>query len=662
MAIPDSALAPGAAAVGSTALGSPGLPELDFAQIRALLDSSLSRMAYMDRSRRHRYVNQEYAAFMGVRPQDLIGRTVAEVIGPDASDSTQPMAERALAGETVRWEGWLNYANGVRSYVDRVYRPVMGAHRVVVGYFVIVRDLTALKQREEELARRTETLEAILAHMAEGVNIVSTDGRVVLANDGFLAMYGFPARFGTSGTPLAAFVRHRLLSGGHYASEDRTEALDTLVAKRVAALLAVGEETFEESHANGRIVEVRRRRLPDGGLISTYTDITARANAEAEVRSQRDKLRHAERLSALGSLLAGVAHELNNPLSIVVAHASLLEEEAGPTAARAQKIRNAAERCARIVSTFLDMARRRPARVASVKLAQCVGSALDLVGYSMRTGAIEVSVNLPETLPPLWADADQVVQVLLNLLSNAQHALAEAPSPRRIALVAEAEAALPDGPAGAVVALRVADNGPGIPDALRARVFDPFFTTKPDGKGTGVGLSLCRSIVAAHGGSITVEDTPGGGCTVVLRLPVATEAAAPQAAPAAALPVAANRTALVIDDEAAVAEAVGEILATDGFAVTVVREGRLALEQLGERDFDVVFCDLRMPPPDGPAILRWLRQHKPRLADRLVFITGDALGVQADALLATTGRPMVEKPFAPATVREAARAILARAI
>jgi PAS domain S-box-containing protein len=657
MAMPEPLLgvtanASGAAAIGSAALGSPGLPELDFAQIRALLDSSLSRMAYLDRSRRHRYVNQEYASFMGARPQDLIGRSVADVIGQDAADATAPLAERALDGETVRWEGWLQYSNGVRSYVERVYRPVLGAHRVIVGYFVIARDLTALKQREEELARRTETLEAILAHMAEGVNIVSPDGRIVLANDGFLSMYGFPARFGTPGTPLSAFVRHRLLSGGHYGNEDRSQAMETLIANRVQTLLAVGEETFEETHPTGRIIEVRRRRLPDGGLISTYTDITARAEAEAEVRSQRDKLRHAERLSALGSLLAGVAHELNNPLSIVVAHASLLEEEAGPSAARAQKIRNAAERCARIVSTFLDMARRRPARVAAVALSDAVSAALDLVGYSMRTANIEVQVAVPETLPPLWADADQIVQVLLNLLSNAQHALAEREPPRRITLKAEAERGM--------VVLRVADNGPGIPDAVRGRVFDPFFTTKPDGKGTGVGLSLCRSIVAAHGGSIAVEDTPGGGCTVVVGLPIAKDAPVSGPTSRTEAPATAGRSALVIDDEPAVAEAVGEILTSDGFHVEVAREGRMALERLAARDFDVVFCDLRMPDPDGPAILRWLRQNKPRLAERLVFITGDSLGVQADALLAATGRPMIEKPFAPVQVREAARGMLRR--
>jgi two-component system NtrC family sensor kinase len=210
------------------------------------------------------------------------------------------------------------------------------------------------------------------------------------------------------------------------------------------------------------------------------------------------------------------------------------------------------------------------------------------------------------------------------------------------------------------VRVTVTDTGPGIPEEARARVFDPFFTTKPEGRGTGVGLSLCRSIVAAHGGAIVADSAPGGGCAIEVRLPAATGAAAQaigtELAGAAAM---AGRHALVVDDEPAVGEAIAEILASDGFGVEAVQDGRTAMQRLASRDFDVVFCDLRMPDPDGPAILRWLRQARPALAERLVFVTGDRLGIEADALLAGTGRPVIEKPFQPALVRRTARAVLA---
>ncbi len=642
------------------------LPELDMQQLRAVLDTSLARLAYLDRTRRHRYVNPEYAAFFGQRPEELLGRSVAEVLGEEAASVTEPLARRTLAGEAVRWEGWITYRGRGRIYDERAYRPVHGhaagadraGPRPVIGYFVVARDLTVLKLREEELARRTATLEAILSHMAEGVSIVSADGRVLLANEGFLAMYGYPADFSRPGRPLEEFVRYRLSQGRTCDDEDLGEGIEVLVAKRLARLRSMGDETAEEPLPGGRIIEVRRRRLPDASLLSTYTDITARHRAEAELRDQREKLRQAERLSALGSLLAGVAHELNNPLSIVVAHASLLEEEAaGPQALRAQKIRVAAERCARIVSTFLDMARRRPARAAAVDVADLVVQALDLVGYGLRAAGIEVRIDLPASLPPVWADADQMVQVFLNLLGNAQHAMTDwrdAPPGHRRQLVISGSADQ------ASVRISIADNGPGIPEDARARVFDPFFTTKPEGKGTGVGLSLCRTIVAAHGGVIAAEATPGGGCTMLLRLPVASARAVSTAAPEAASSAAmAGRHALVVDDEPAVAEAIAEILAADGFGVEAVQDGRTAMQHMATRDFDVIFCDLRMPDPDGMAILRWLRAGRPHLAERLVFVTGDRLGVEGEELFASTGRPMIEKPFQPALVRRTARAVLA---
>ncbi|MCC7280881.1 MAG: PAS-domain containing protein [Acetobacteraceae bacterium] len=644
------------------------LPELDATQLRALLDHSLARIAYLDRDRRHRYTNPEYAAFVGATPKELIGRSVADVLGAEAAATTEAPAMRALAGESLRWAGWLLYRGRGRVYEERAYHPIYGlacckpdgARSEIVGYFVVVRDLTELKTREEELGQRSGTLEAILTHMAEGVNIVSPDGRVVLANEGFLQMYGFSARLGRSGTPLVEFVQERLARGDSYPHENPDEAIEALTQKRLAELLAVGDETFEEQRPGGRIIEVRRRRLPDRSLISTYTDVTLRHRAEAELHNQRDALREAERLAALGSLLAGVAHELNNPLSIVVAHASLLEEEAaGPQSVRAQKIRSAAERCARIVSTFLDMARRRPARTESVALADVLAQALDLVGYGLRAAGIDVKLSVPDSLPPIWADPDQMVQVFLNLIGNAQQAMADwqaAPPGRqkRLTITGTAD--------GSGVRVLVADTGPGIPDDARGRIFDPFFTTKPEGKGTGVGLPLCRSIIVAHRGSITAEDTPGGGCTMVLRLPTASTAAAGAAAPDSAGGAAmAGRQALVIDDEPAVGEAIAEILAADGFAVEVVQDGRTAMQRLSGRDFDVIFCDLRMPDPDGPSILGWLRSARPRQAERLVFVTGDRLGVETESLLAATGRPVVEKPFQPALVRRTARAVLAAA-
>jgi two-component system NtrC family sensor kinase len=623
---------------------------------RSVLDRTLARIAFLDRDRVHRYVNPEYASFIGLPIDAVIGRSIPDVLGEAAAKQLKPLGERALAGETVRWLGWLEYPGERRRYVERVYHPVPGPDGEICGYFTIVRDLTDLKRREEELARRTTQLEAILGHIAEGVNIVDAKGRVVLANEGFLRMYGYPAELAVPGTPLAEFVRYRLGQGAYYAHEDPAGDREALIADRVAALMSTGNETIEEHRPDGRTFEVRRRRLPDGGLLSTYTDVTAVRDAERELRAQREAMRQSERLSALGSLLAGVAHELNNPLSIVVAHATLLEDMAGSDpalVARTQKIRSAADRCARIVQTFLGLARRRPPERKPLRIAEVVDAAFDLVGYTLRSAGVTITRDLPADLPRISADGDQLVQVMINLLTNAHQALLARAHPRLLSIVGQA------GEDGGIV-LTVADNGSGVPAAVRERVFDPFFTTKPEGAGTGVGLSLCRSIVTAHGGAIALEETPGGGATIRIVLPpgrLVAEAAADHAE-RPALVTRRLLSALVVDDEPEVGAVLAEILRADGMLVDTASDGAGAQAMLADREVDLILTDLRMPGVDGMALHRWLGETRPELVGRVVFVTGDRISTAIDIALRETGRPVLAKPFTPADVRRVVREVM----
>jgi signal transduction histidine kinase len=302
-----------------------------------------------------------------------------------------------------------------------------------------------------------------------------------------------------------------------YAHEDANRRFEDLVVTRVAQIMTAPVGRFEETRPDGRLIEVRRERLPDGTLVNTYVDITARREAERARRASRDALRRNERLSAIASLLAGVAHEINNPLAVVAAQSLLLAEEAEgtPLADRAEKVRLAAERCGRIVASLLASARQKPPRRDPIDLAQAVETGLDLTGEPAQAQGIEVTVDLVRDLPPLRGDADQIAHLVGNLVGNARAALTtldDASHPRRIAVTLTRD--------GKEAVLRVTDTGPGVPEALRERVFDPFFTTKPDGEGTGVGLALCRTIAKAHGGSISVREAEGGGADFVVRLPV----------------------------------------------------------------------------------------------------------------------------------------------
>ena len=224
----------------------------------------------------------------------------------------------------------------------------------------------------------------------------------------------------------------------------------------------------------------------------------------------------AQQLGAIATLLAGVAHGLNNPLSVVAAQATLLAEEATgtPLAERAEKVSLAARRCGRIVASMLASARRRPPQRIPVDLRAVVGNAKELLAHRLQASTVEVTVRLPKRQPRLLADPDQLVHLLANLLGNAVAVLRD--RPRRAASPSPAAAA-------GMLELRVADNGPGIPEELRQRVFDPFFTTRPAGSGTGIGLALCRTIAHDHAGTIEAEETPAAarrwwcGCRSPLR-------------------------------------------------------------------------------------------------------------------------------------------------
>lgn len=385
-------------------------------------------------------------------------------------------------------------------------------------------------------------------------------------------------------------------------------------------------------------------------------ELAERERAEQEIARQREALHQSEKLNALGSLLAGVAHELNNPLLVVVGRAIMLEGEVAAPELRAkvQKIRQAAERGARIVKTFLAIARQQPPAHQPVALNGLLEAAVELMGYGLRAADIATTLDLDPALPELAADADQLTQVFTNLIANAQQALVEVAPPRRLHIATRLTQA------GGTVRISFTDNGPGVPEAVRSRIFEPFYTSKPVGAGTGIGLSFSYGVIAAHGGRIALESPRAGGARFVVILPLAP--AAPAAAPAAS-PERVGvepRSILIVDDERDIAEMLCELLAAAGHRVDLAASGHQALRRLARRSYDAVLSDLKMPDLDGPGLYRRLQQSHPHLLERVVFISGDTLGMGASDFLAQTGRPLLEKPFVPAEVLRVVERIVNR--
>jgi PAS domain S-box-containing protein len=466
------------------------------------------------------------------------------------------------------------------------------------------------------------------------------DGRIVHASRAFAELFGLPLE-GLAGRDVAGF----------YA--DPTER------RRLLA------ELREHGAVRGFLLDQRR---PDGSVfptaltsrviefqgtpavISAVLDLTEQKRQEAEIARQREALHQSEKLNALGSLLASVAHELNNPLSVVVGYATMLRDQAPdePTRERAVRVQAAAERCARIVRTFLAMARRKPEVFGPVDVNEVVEGALEVAGYGLRTADVEVTLDLAPDLAPVEGDADQLTLVLMNLVVNAQHALQSCPPPRRVEITTRQ--------ADARVRIEVADNGPGIPAGILARIFEPFFTTKPQGVGTGIGLSVCQGIVGAHRGEITALSPPGGGTVFAISLPAAAAVSRPPPAPRE--PDAVRGRILVVEDEVEIAQMVAEVLGRDGHRIVTAGSGREALARLDGGSFDLILSDLRMPDLDGPGLYRKLSVDAPALARRIVFFTGDVLAPDTVKFLDEAGLPVLEKPIDPYDLRLKVRSVL----
>lgn len=377
-----------------------------------------------------------------------------------------------------------------------------------------------------------------------------------------------------------------------------------------------------------------------GDLSQAFDQMTAKIQQAQDAAIRREKL------AALGQLLSGTAHELNNPLAAILMNAQLLESEDLPGSLReiAHTIGTESRRAAKIVGNLLSFARPRPPERRSVSLNDAVRKAVDFHRYEMTIEGIDLVEDYDEDLPTVFCDPDQIQQVALNLVSNARHVLAG----RR-----NARLALTTRRVGDHAHIVIEDTGPGIPPESRKHIFDPFFTTRPDRGGTGLGLFIVHQIVKEHGGEIDVAGEFGHGTRFTVRLPLGPAQPPEPPTPPAGVPKRASPSVLLVDDEQAIATSAASYLARLGYRVRAVASGREAWNILQQENFDVIVADLRLPDLPGDALYDMLRKSRPHLARRTLFMTGDTVSEEARSALAETRRPVLEKPFNLERLREA---------
>ncbi|MBM3776981.1 MAG: response regulator [Acidimicrobiia bacterium] len=469
------------------------------------------------------------------------------------------------------------------------------------------------------------------------------DGTVVAMNPAVAQLFGAPAqarlhplapeRFGD---PAARKVLLDRLRAGE-------EVADHLVRMRTidgAPLWVEVTATAMPSRRRG-VIAVR----------ALLRDVSDRRRRDDQSRALHQQLLQADKMAALGHTVSGVAHELNNPLATILSWAERLSERPLPPGSRegVRVILAEAERAARIVRNLLTLARKRQSTRAMVDVNEIIRHTLALRADDQQALGVVTVQDLAEGLPPLLADGHQIQQVLLNLVINAEQAMRAAHGGGRLLVRTSFDRERHR------VVLAVDDDGPGIPEEVRARIFDPFFTTKAVGEGTGLGLSVAYALVQEHGGRIDVGSAPGGGAAFRVALPVSTPLATPPPRPVTTPPRGElrGRSVLVVEDERPLAAAVLEALGDAGLTVTYAEDGAQALARLAERRFDLVICDLKMPRADGQAVYRALQALDP--PPPAIFVTGEIAGGDAERFLHETRARWLAKPFRLAELLQAVR-------
>jgi two-component system NtrC family sensor kinase len=477
----------------------------------------------------------------------------------------------------------------------------------------------------------------------EGVFIGSVDGTdaegdgVIAANPYLKAIFGYAA--GTPEARVAPFAPDRFADPAA-----RTEFLARLRSEG-----AVGAYLLRMRRLDGSPVWVevtaRAERVDSRLLVEALVrDVSRRKKLDDESRDLYQQLLQAEKMAALGQTISGVAHELNNPLATILSWAErLAEKPLDPPARRGiDVILGEAERAARIVRNLLTFARKRQSTRTMIDLNQVVTDTLALRAYEHRLTNISVDTALASGLPHVFCDAHQIQQVLLNLVINAEQAMLSIHG--RGSLVVRTWHNRDDD----AVVIEVDDDGPGVPVDVQTKIFDPFFTTKEVGKGTGLGLTVAYAIVQEHGGHIRVESRPGRGASFVVELPVTGGVDAimrPVRRSAPAMDAVRGAAVLVVEDERALAAAVCDALRDAGLVVDHASDGEDALARIQQKRYDAIVCDLKMPRVDGITLYRAIAAAMPALARRVIFVTGDVVGADAERFLEESGCRWLAKPF-----------------
>jgi PAS domain S-box-containing protein len=601
--------------------------------------------------------NERLCNITGYTREELLGKSARILYGTDEDFEYvgrvkyAQISERNTGTVETRWQR----KDGTMIDVLLSSTPI-DSNDLSMGVTFTALDITSRKQVERDLRESEAQYRSLFKNNHSVMLLIDPEtGNIVDANPAAVSFYGWS---------YEELTRKKITDINRLTEEEVFDVMEKVKMEQRKHLyfrhfLDSGEIRDVEIYSGP--IKVHGREL----LYSIVHDITARKKAEEEKAALESQLLHAQKMESIGTLSGGIAHDFNNLLGIILGNAELAMDdmpEWHPAKSNFNEIRTASLRARDVVKQLLSFSRKTDPKQRSVKLVQIVEDALKFLRSSTPT-SIEIHQRIPnDTDDTIFADSTQINQVLINLFTNAAHAMEDTGGVitigiENIDLDQISATVYPDLPPGSYVKLTVSDTGTGIDHEIKDRIFDPYFTTKEVGKGTGIGLSVVHGIVKSHNGAIFVDSNFGEGTNFSILFPVAEEAAVTETEPANKFPTG-NEKILIVDDEESMVDIGRRRLERLGYQVEVRTNPIDALElfRTNPDQFDLVITDMTMPRITGDKLVKDILKIRPDMPT--ILCTGFSERIDEEKAKEIGIRGYIEKPFDQGTLSRIVRTVL----
>jgi len=586
-----------------------------------LLDFLSDGVLTTDADDRITYANPAAADIFGRDRGSLVGEKLLSLFARDSSDAVVFGQSAARDGLTQCFDALV----AGRDCTVSIGAAPLNGPAGPVGTILTLRDVSDMRRAHQEVARSEARYRHLFEDASDAIMTFDSLGRFTSVND--------------AGEQISGYSRDELIGKFFGPLLPITELPRAVLEFRKALSGQPGQFESVVVRKDGE----RRHITITYSCPQRSREVLCLIRDATEEKQLQQQLVQSEKMGAIGQLVSGVAHELNNPLASITAFAQLMLSDGNLNTDdrhATETIASESRRAARIVHNLLTFARQHKAEKTFADINHVIDSTLELRGYDLNVRGIQIDRLYADPPPSTMADAYQLQQVILNLVTNAEQAMAGVErAHHRLTVRTRRD--------GETIHIEIEDTGPGIPADSLERIFNPFYTTKSVGHGTGLGLSISLGIISEHGGRIWAENVAGAaGARFCVELPlVASPPASASAVPDSEAASAKNLHILVADDESAIRLALSRFLEKSGHTVVMVDSGSKALEAGRDGMFDAIFLDIRMPDISGQTVFRQWQSKRPDLAERVVFLTGDIVSEDLFQFLTGTGRPFVAKPF-----------------